>query len=286
MDVSVIIPAHNAADTLGAQLGSLAAQDCSAIEWELIVVDNRSTDPTAEVAMSYAGRIPELRVVTADEAAGSGYARNVGAAAAAGRVLAFCDADDVVVSDWVANMGKAVDDHRFVAGALDLEELNPEWATRSRGRVDEAGVPLYEGLFPVASGCNMGIDAKLFDELGGFVNDYDRVEDAELSMRAWMAGHPAHFAADARIHYRLRTDIPSMFRQSRGYGRHRARLVKRAVEFGAPKPALPPRLRSWAWLAINTPRLRDRSTRAHWAWVLGLKMGTLQGATAARWVYL
>jgi len=286
MDVSVIIPAHNAASTIKEQLDSLAAQEASSVQWELIVVDNLSTDGTAEIAQNYSSQIPGLRVISAQEAAGSGYARNFGAAEAKGEVLAFCDADDVVAPDWVANMGKAVSDNRFVAGALEFDELNPKWAVQSRGRIDEAGAPRYEGMFPMSSGCNMGIDAHLFDQLGGFDNEYDRVEDAELSMRAWMAGHPAEFAPFAVIHYRLRTDIPTMFRQSRGYGLHRPRLVKRAIEFGSPKPALSARLRSWLWLAITMVKIRDRATRAHWAWVLGLKVGTLQGAARARWIYL
>jgi len=286
MDVSVIIPAHNAADTIGEQLAALSAQEASSVAWELIVVDNNSTDATIDIAESYASRIPGLRVISATGRAGSGYARDQGAAAASGKVLAFCDADDIVSPGWVANMGKAVADNEFVAGALELEDLNPAWAVRSRGRTDGDSVPLYEGMFPMASGCNMGIDSRLFEDLGGFDNDYDRVEDAELSMRAWMAGHPASFAPDAVIHYRLRADIRTMFRQSRGYGLHRPRLIRRAVEFGAPKPPLGPRLKSWAWLALATVKLRDRATRAHWAWVLGLKIGTLQGAARARRIHL
>jgi len=286
MDVSVIIPAHNAAHTIGEQLDALANQDASGVSWELIVVDNNSTDGTADIVEGFKSRIPGLRVAPANERAGSGYARDLGAAAASGCVLAFCDADDIVYPDWVANMGKAVADHRFVAGALELDQLNPAWAVGSRGRVSADEAPLYEGMFPMASGCNMGIDARLFEELGGFDNDYDRVEDAELSMRAWMLGQPAVFAIDARIHYRLRADIPTMFRQSRGYGLHRPRLIRRAVDFGAAKPPLGPRLRSWAWLAANTLKLRDRSARAHWAWVLGLKVGTLQGARRAGRIHL
>jgi len=286
MDVSVIIPAHNAADTIGEQLAALAAQDASSVAWELIVVDNNSTDATADIAGSYSSRIPRLRVISANARAGSGYARDAGAAAASGKVLAFCDADDIVSAHWVAGMGKAVADHKFVAGALEFVELNPAWAVQSRGRVIADTAPLYEGMFPMASGCNMGIDAQLFHDLGGFDNDYDRVEDAELSMRAWMVGHPAAFAPNALVHYRLRADIPTMFRQSRGYGLHRPRLIRRAVEFGAPKPPLGPRLRSWVWLALTARKLRDRATRAHWAWVLGMKVGTLQGAVRARRIHL
>lgn len=286
MDVSVIIPAHDAAGTIGEQLEALATQNASSVTWELIVVDNNSTDATAEVVGRYCSRIPGLRLISADSRAGSGYARDAGAAVATGKALAFCDADDVVSPDWVANIGKAVADHEFVAGALEFEELNPPWAVHSRGRVVADSAPLYEGIFPMASGCNMGIDSKLFDDLGGFDNDYDRVEDAELSMRAWMVGHPARFAADASVHYRLRSDIPTMFRQSRGYGMHRPRLVGRAVRFGAAKPPLGPRLRSWAWLLLNAPKLRDRATRARWVWTLGMKVGSLQGAPRARRIHL
>ena len=93
--VSVVIPARNAARTLDAQLQALAAQRFPA-EWEVLVSDNGSTDATRAVAVEWAGRIPLLRVIDASARPGASAARNLGAAAAHGELLLFCDADDVV----------------------------------------------------------------------------------------------------------------------------------------------------------------------------------------------
>ena len=93
-EVSVIIPARNAAATLDVALDSLRAQTVPG--WEAIVVDDGSTDGTAAVAHARALRDPRVRLLRA-EAGGASSARNAGLAAASGRRLLFLDADD-----WVA----------------------------------------------------------------------------------------------------------------------------------------------------------------------------------------
>jgi glycosyltransferase involved in cell wall biosynthesis len=93
--LSVIIPARDAAETIGAQLTALASQVCS-IPWEVIVVDNNSSDNTAELARSHASAFTRFKVVVADNGTGAAYARNAGVAATSTRWLAFCDADDIV----------------------------------------------------------------------------------------------------------------------------------------------------------------------------------------------
>ncbi len=223
MDLSVIIATHDAADTLGHQLEALVAQDARPLEWEVVVVDNRSTDDPAAIVAEYAATSVPIRLLEAHELTGAGYARNVGAAVAEGRRLAFCDADDVVAPGWVTAIHAAIASEGFVAGALDYEELNPSWARSSRGRVHD-GAPLLDGVVPVASSCNLGVDARLFATHGGFDNTFQGAEDAELSVRLWRAGQPAAYAPAAVVHYRLRHDLRSMFRQSRTYGRARAAL--------------------------------------------------------------
>jgi peptidoglycan/xylan/chitin deacetylase (PgdA/CDA1 family)/SAM-dependent methyltransferase len=92
--VSAIIPARNAAATLGEALDSLLAQTVT--DWEAIIVDDGSSDDTAGVAMAYAARDGRLRLLRA-EAGSAAAARNAGLALARGRHLLFLDADD-----WVA----------------------------------------------------------------------------------------------------------------------------------------------------------------------------------------
>ena len=84
-DLSVVIAAYNAADTLGTQLEALVGQ-APGLSWEVVVADNRSTDATAAVAESYADRL-DLRLVPAPAKPNAAYARNAAAATAPARLL-------------------------------------------------------------------------------------------------------------------------------------------------------------------------------------------------------
>ena len=84
VEVSVVIPALNVADTIGQQLDGLACQNFNG-NWEVIVADNGSTDSTREVVESFADRLPALKVIDASDRRGINHARNVGSQAARGR---------------------------------------------------------------------------------------------------------------------------------------------------------------------------------------------------------
>ncbi len=89
--ISVIIPARNAAATLSQTLDSVSAQTVG--DWEVIIVDDGSTDATAAVIESYAARDKRFSAL-AGRGEGAGSARNLGIAAARGKYLHFLDADD------------------------------------------------------------------------------------------------------------------------------------------------------------------------------------------------
>lgn len=105
MHVSVLIPAHNAANTLGLCLEALTRQ--SRPPDEVVVVDNASTDGTAQVASGFRGRLPGLRVVT-EGRLGEAVARNRSLEEATGDVLAFTDADCVPRADWLDRAVRAL----------------------------------------------------------------------------------------------------------------------------------------------------------------------------------
>ncbi len=88
--VSVVMPVYNGAKYIGEAIQSLIAQTCS--DWELIIIDDGSTDATAQIALS----ISDPRINFAQQPnAGAGAARNAGIARASGKYLAFLDADDL-----------------------------------------------------------------------------------------------------------------------------------------------------------------------------------------------
>ncbi|MGB3904939.1 MAG: glycosyltransferase [Anaerolineae bacterium] len=100
--VSLIVPVYNDAAGLSETLAALARQDYPVSRWEVIVVDNDSTDNTLDVAKSLRARIPKLKILVERSRQSSYAARNRGVEEAAGEILAFIDADMTVGRDWIS----------------------------------------------------------------------------------------------------------------------------------------------------------------------------------------
>lgn len=284
-DLSVVIPARDVASTLAEQLDALLAQSWSG-RIEVVVVDNRSTDTTAELAHDYAERDRRVRVVEAFSHVGLCYARAVGVEAAAGDAIAICDGDDVVGSRWVTAMGEGLRSHPCVTGPLEVDRLNPAWLAASRGRPSRTECATWFGLFPLVSGGNLGLRREVWRRVGGFDEHFLGAEDAEFSLRLHLHGIPVHFDPEALVHYRYRDEPGALWRQGTTYGRGRP-LVRRRVKAAALNP--PPALagwKSWAWLAVHAPDTVTRAGRARWVWVAGNRLGQLRGSVRARTLFV
>lgn len=285
MDLSIVIPSYNEERRLCEQLDALSRENWPEHQWEVVVVDNRSTDRTADVARSFVDRIPSLRIVNASARAGLSYARNTGITAARSERIAICDADDVIAPGWVAAMGCALAEHRFVTGLLEVDLLNPRWLADTRGRRFEAGPMLFNGLFPLASGGNLGLHRNLWRELGGFSEHVVGAEDIHFSMLAWFAGESLHFEPRAVLHYRYRDDARALWQQGRGYGRARVTVCKELRSRGV-KTSRFAGWRSWLWLIVRIPTLRAHRGRVAWTWVAGNRVGHLEGSIRSRSLYI
>ncbi len=283
--VSVVIAARNAEDTIGEQLRALCEQP-----WpdagEIIVADNGSTDRTAIVAAEFHSAEVPVRVIDAGQIAGAGYARNRGVAAAAFSKIAFCDADDVVGDGWIVAIAAGLDRASAVGGSLAFDRLNPAWSVGSRGRLlASEQLPVFDGVFPVLSSCNLGIQRRTFDQLGGFDVSFLRGQDAELSLRLHKAGHTALFLQDAVVHYRMRSTLRDIYAQARGWGQVQVALRSIIADGGNHGPAARSTratARSWMWLGARAPLLLSRSGRARWAYVAGTRIGALTEARRQR----
>ncbi|MFQ5766311.1 MAG: glycosyltransferase family 2 protein, partial [Rhodospirillales bacterium] len=113
-DVSVVIPAYQAASTVERALASIAAQTCK--PREAVVVDDGSTDGTAEVARAFAPEMKgiELRVVRTEDNRGAGAARNRAIAESTRPILAFLDADDEWLPEKLARSLARLDEGDYV----------------------------------------------------------------------------------------------------------------------------------------------------------------------------
>ena len=90
--ISVIVPVYNAAGSLHRSLRSVLAQTLS--DFELIVVDDCSTDGSADILRGYEALDDRVRILSTEKNSGPGVARNVGLQNARGRYIAFLDSDD------------------------------------------------------------------------------------------------------------------------------------------------------------------------------------------------
>ncbi|MDN4481751.1 glycosyltransferase [Demequina muriae] len=234
-EVSVILPAYNAAATLPAQLGALAAQQ-GAPSFELIVSDNGSDDLTAAVAREHRSLFPSLTVIDSSARRGPSAARNAGAAHARAPMLAFCDADDVASPGWLASLVRAMQTADAVAGAFEHRRLNPP---RARAVSWNTDVPIRLASWPdlpAGASSNLAITAEAFRALGGFDEDLGTCEDIDLCWRAQLAGYRLDFALDAVVHERKRSGLRATYRQSVAYARGTRDLERkhRAV-LGSPR---------------------------------------------------
>jgi cellulose synthase/poly-beta-1,6-N-acetylglucosamine synthase-like glycosyltransferase len=277
--LSVVVPAHNAEDTLGEQLHALLSQDWTP-GFEVLVVDNVSADGTAELVRGRAQTDGRLRLVEAANGRNAAAARNAGVAAARFESIAFCDADDVVSEAWVKAMGHALEDHSLVAGRVNVRTLNSPSLAEARGLAVGEG-PGQFGPVPFAHGCNIGVRRALLVSVGGWDDTVATGEDIELCLRLWRHGVKLHYEPAAEIHYRYRASESASWRQAVRYGAAHVDLARRLEVRQLPVPSRFQGFRNLAWLVRHCSDLTDERRRAHWIWTAGLSAGHLQGS--ARW---
>lgn len=230
--VSVVVASRDAAGTLGRQLAALAAQRL-AEPWEVVVVDDASTDGTASVVEGWAGAVP-ITLVRLTDRVGSGGARNAGVEVAAGSLLAFCDADDVVAPGWLAALVDAGRQHPLVGGRLDHTALNDRRRAGRRPALAADGLPVALGRWPYALGANLAVRRDLLAALGGFRPGPGGGSDVDLCVRAQLAhGVAPAWTPAAVVAYRHRAGWAGLAAQHVRWGRAARRLRRRlAVDHG------------------------------------------------------
>jgi glycosyltransferase involved in cell wall biosynthesis len=279
---SVVIPARNAAAVIGGQLAALHEQKFDG-RFEIIVADNGSTDNTAAVAAGWAGRLPDLRVVDAGARPGISYARNVGVAAADGKYVLFCDADDEAEPGWVQGLVDGLQRADIAGGRLDLGALNSPRALAWRADPALSGLPVSMDFLPYAVGANIGIRTEVYRALGGFDEAYQRSHDeVEFCWRAQLASYRLAYAPQAVIRYRLRDSLRGLATQRYGYGLHYAQLFRQYRDQGIRPGSIGLELRIWAGMLLRSPQLTTSTGRGRWLYLAAWNAGRVRGSLTQR----
>lgn len=283
--VSVVIPVKNGAATIGAQLEALVCQDHPE-DFEILVVDNRSDDHTVDVAVGWRDLLPSLRVVPASERDGINYARNVGAQAATGELVLFCDADDIVEPSWVRAMASC--DSPLVGGRIDERSLNTLDVVASRSPYPHDRLPVALDFLPFAVGANCGVRKEVFDRVGGFDEAYVRGgADVEFFWRAQLGSFDLSFVPDAVVRYRYRGGLKPLARQFLRYGMADAQLYRSFRAHGLGREPVSAIVRAWWWFIRHLPDLvRSPARRGRWVRRAAHRFGRVRGSLHQRVVYL
>ncbi|KAB8144400.1 glycosyltransferase family 2 protein [Chloroflexia bacterium SDU3-3] len=249
--VSLVAVAYNSADLLPSFLDALASSGDTG--FELVVVDNASTDGTLALLESAAGRLPfALRAVEAGANLGFGRACNLGAAHAGGELLVFMNPDVRVLPGWLA--GLRASSARFPDALICPTTLAPEEQRQPTPALQQvAAIP----------GAAMLVRRAVWRELGGFDEHFFMYwEDTELCWRAWLLG------------FQVLADLGTFVRHQRGgsaggsrWDAERARNSLRTyLKLMRWRRALPFALLLAAKTAVKFARWRDPALLDAWRW--------------------
>lgn len=225
---SVIVPAYQAADVVGACVQALKRQTVDRAAYEIIVVDDGSTDETAAAAE----RAGADWVVRLAQNGGPSVARNAGIAAARGDILLFTDSDCVPCEEWLALMSAPFADpqimgtkgtYRTLQRALLARLVQLEFEIRyERMR----GLPYIDFVDTYAAAYRRALLA----EYGGFDTAFPAAEDVDLSFRLARAGHRLLFVPDAWVTHRHPASLSAYLLRKARFGYWRAFLYMRYPE--------------------------------------------------------
>jgi GT2 family glycosyltransferase len=213
--ISVIVPTFNRKHYLPQLISSLASQTISPEQYEVIVVDNCSTDGSQEL-MQELVRTAACRIVyhRNPENLGVAKSRNIGARTAKAPLLAFTDSDCTASQDWLEKALEAAD--RNPQAALITGTVLNKPGVRSRFfSIGESAIRSENPFFPT---CNIVYRRDVFFQVGGFDEKlyfYDDLfsaplecGDVDLGWRIKETGHATVFAPAMLMYHELRIVSP------------------------------------------------------------------------------
>lgn len=208
--VSVIIPVFNDADRLARCLKALDGQTYPKDSFEIIVVDNGSSDDV-EQAVSNRRRVQ----LTLESQMSSFAARNKGVATARGEILAFVDSDCIPSSNWIEMGVRALNDrpNRVVAGKVGVFARDARHPTCAElyDMITSFEQQEYVEKYRFGATANLFVFRETFARVGSFNAETKSCGDVEWGQRACALGCDLVYASDVRVNHPARRSLSSLY---------------------------------------------------------------------------
>ncbi|HVY08728.1 MAG TPA: glycosyltransferase family A protein [Mycobacteriales bacterium] len=202
--ISVIIATRNRAELLPPLIAAVLDQQVD-VPFELIVVDDKSSDATKETLASLAADLDQLRPMTMPRHVGPGAARNAGWQAAVGRLIVFTDDDCMPKPGWLAALWRERQSGIQLIQGRTVADPVAKAAMKAFGH--HIQIEKFSNRYET---CNIAYDRALLEELGGFDAGFGTSrggapwgEDADLGWRAAERNTSTCFAPDAVVEHRV-----------------------------------------------------------------------------------
>lgn len=247
--VSIIFPTYNRKADLQLALESLQALTYAHDRYEIVVVDDGSTDNSDQVVHSVQEDFPGALVYLKQSRKGITAARNLGIHRARGDLLVFTDDDCTFEKDWLQKLISHFDSPKVGAvGGPDRGPLDAPFLARcvdytTTSLVGTGGVRRKEGLslaryYP--RGCNMAVPRRVLEDVGTFDETLAAGEEIDLGHRIRQAGYQLKYAPEALVWHKRRGTIKGFLQQMFTRGYTRVELIRRHAQLLEPSYLLPP----------------------------------------------
>ena len=193
--ISVVIPNYNDAETLPLCLGAVLGSDYP--DFEVIVVDDRSTDNSVEIIKNF-----KVKLLRHQDQQRQGMARNTGAAKANGEILLFIDGDVCVKKDTLKKIGDVFLEKKeitAVVGIPDKKCVYKNLASINFNRRVHYNYLKLPDYINVLYGSVSAVKKEIFLKMGGFNKNITGVEDNEVGLRLANAGYKIYHSKDITI---------------------------------------------------------------------------------------
>jgi glucosyl-dolichyl phosphate glucuronosyltransferase len=220
VDITVVLCTYNRCHSLAETLSSIAASKLpESVEWEILVVDNNSSDQTRAVVRDISGRHPGRFRYLFEPQPGKSHALNSGVREARGKILAFTDDDVKVEPTWLQNLTAGLHNCDWAGSG---GKIDPEWSSPPPRWLPTPGPhalapltvfdrglkagPLPENPY----GANMAFRKEMFERYGGFRTDLgplpgsqnpQKNEDSQFGSRLLAAGEKLRYEPSAVVYH-------------------------------------------------------------------------------------